>query len=155
LRGGNREKKYPVAPVYSPLWNDFFALAKRSNATKPWELFENEDVFIVEDPRDAQLYLCCVMGNAGEEFGLNALRGPQGMRNFEEIVYADSGSGREFRFTLDMLSYSLSPRDFMEKHDLKVIKKHLLNFPGGMWPLLRSLQSNGEWRWFSAFNGEK
>jgi hypothetical protein len=106
----------------------------------PWELFENEDVFIVQSPRDSEMYLCGVMGNGGEEFGLNAFRGAQGMRNFEKMVARD-GDGppdRSLMYELDMLSFSLAPRDFMEKNDLTVTRKLMLSFPGGKWPLFRS-----------------
>jgi hypothetical protein len=38
---------------------------------------------------------------------------------------------------MDMLSFSLSPRDFMEKKDLAVTRKLMRSFPGGKWPLIR------------------
>lgn len=86
------------------------------------------------------MYLCCVLGNGGEEFGLNAFRGAQGMRNFKNIVMCDKNKShnRNLMYELDLLSFTLSPRDFMEKHDLAVTKKLMLSFSGGKWPLFRS-----------------
>ncbi|HAJ78677.1 MAG TPA: hypothetical protein DCO75_02805, partial [Fibrobacteres bacterium] len=80
------------------------------------------------------------MGNGGQEFGLNAFRGAQGMRNFAKMVThsTDSEPDKNLIFELDMLSFSLSPRDFMEKNDLAITKKLMLSFPGGTWPLIRS-----------------
>jgi hypothetical protein len=133
-------EKTEIAPAYSPLWKKLYSLIKEFVREKPWVLFENEDVFIVQSPRDNQMYLCCVMGNGGEEFGLNAFRGAQGMRNFDKMVThrENSGTDRNLMFELDMLSFSLSPRDFMEKNDLAVTKKLMLSFSGGTWPLIRS-----------------
>lgn len=129
-----------IAPSYSPLWKSLYSLIKEFIRKAPWDLFENEDVFIVQSPVDGQMYLCCIMGNGGEEFGLNAFRGAQGMRNFEKMVthHGEGPPDRNLMYEFDMLSFSLSPRDYMEKQDLAVLKKLLLTFPGGGWPLIRS-----------------
>jgi hypothetical protein len=131
---------YKTAPAYSPLWKPLYTLIKEFIQTKPWTLFENKDVFIVQNPKDSQMYLCCVMGDGGEEFGLNAFRGAQGMRNFSKIVSRedDGAPDKNLMYEFDMLSFSLSPRDYMEKQDLSVLKKLMLSFPGGSWPLIRS-----------------
>lgn len=121
--------------------------------TEPWKLFKDEDVFIVQSPRDGQMYLCCVMGNGSKEFGLNAFRGAQGMRNFKKMVthYGDGQPEKSLRYELDLLSFSLAPRDFMEKNDLKVTKKLLLSYPGGKWPLFRSYKPH-YFPWFLTEN---
>lgn len=132
-------KKYEVAPAYSPLWKKLYAVAREFVQTEPWKLFYNTDVFIVQSPHDNQMYLCCVMGNGGQEFGLNAFRGARGMRGFYKML--DSGvSGSpdiSVMYELDMLSFSLCQRDLLHKNDLTVIKKLMLSFPGGKWPLFR------------------
>lgn len=133
-------KKYEIAAAYSPSWKKLYSIVRKFVQAEPWILFENEDVFMVQSPRDNQLYLCCVMGNGGEEFGLNAFRGVQGIRNFEKMITSDEYGppDRNLMYELDMLSFSLAPRYFMEKNDLKVTKKLMISFPGGKWPLLRS-----------------
>jgi hypothetical protein len=145
--------KYEIAPAYSPSWRKLYSMVRKFVQTEPWELFENEDVFIVQSPRDSQMYLCCVMGNGGEEFGLNAFRGAQGMRNFEKMVTrgGDGPPDRSLMYELDMLSFSLSPRDFMEKNDLNVTKKLMLSFTGGEWPLFRSYKPH-YFPWFLTEN---
>jgi hypothetical protein len=132
--------KYQIAPAYSPLWKKLYSLVQKFVQLEPWQLFENEDVFIVQSPSDNQMHLCSVMGNGGEEFGLNAFRGAQGMMNFAKIVIGNDGRPpeRSLIYELDMLSFSLSARDYMEKLDLTVTKKLLLSFPGGRWPFFRS-----------------
>ncbi len=129
-----------AAPLYSPLWKKLYSTIQEFVRAEPWDLFGNEDVFIVQSPEDAQMYLCGVMGNGGEEFGLNAFRGAQGMRNFDKMVtrHGDGPPDRSLAFELDMLSFSLSPRDFMDKRDLTLTKKLMLSFSGGSWPLIRS-----------------
>ena len=133
-------KKSEVAPVYSPAWKKLYTLIQRFFREKPWELFEDGDIFIVQSPRDYQMYLCCVMGNGGEEFGLSAFRGTNGMRNFYSMYYGDENEekDRNLFYDIDMLSFTLSSRDYLEKHDLNVTKKLMLTFPGGRWPLIRS-----------------
>ena len=133
-------KQTEIAPAYSPLWKNLYFLVKEFVREKPWELFRNEDVFIVQSPRDNQMYLCCIMGNGGQEFGLNAFRGAQGMRNFDKMVTLgeEKRPDKNLTFELDMLSFSLAPRDFMEKNDLAITKKLMLSFTGGAWPLIRS-----------------
>lgn len=129
-----------IAPAYSPLWKKVYSLIQEFIREEPWELFTDSDVFIVKSPRDDQMYLCSVMGNGGEEFGLNAFRGAQGMRSFEKIASDDENDSpdTDMLYEMDMLSFSLSPRDYMEKKDLAVTKKLMKTFPGGKWPLLRS-----------------
>jgi hypothetical protein len=129
-----------AAPLYSPLWKKLYLTIQEFVRAEPWQLFENEDIFIVQSPEDAQMYLCSIMGNGGEEFGLNGFRGARGMRNFFEMVtrHGDGPPPRNFPFEIDMLSFSLSPRDFMDKRDLSLTKKLMLSFSGGSWPLIRS-----------------
>ncbi len=127
------------APIYSPLWKKLYSLIHEFVKTKPWELFENEDVFYVQSPHGPQLYLCSVMGNAGEEFGLSAFRGDQGIRNYYSMITREEyETPRNLIYELDMLSFTLGARDFMEKKDLQITKKLLLSFQGGNWPLIRS-----------------
>lgn len=138
-----------IAPSYSPLWKPLYSSIKEFIRTEPWNLFENEDVFIVQSPVDGQMYLCCIMGDGGEEFGLNAFRGAQGMRNFEKMVmrHGDGPPDRNLMYELDTLSFTLSPRDYMEKQDLAIFKKLMFTFPGGGWPLVRSYRPH-YYPWF-------
>jgi hypothetical protein len=133
-------KKLTTASADDAAWKNLYSLIQEFIQAGPWKLFENEDVFIVQSPRDNQIYLCCVMGNGGEEFGLNAFRGAPGMRSFYKMI-ARGGStspDRSLMYEFDMLSFSLAPRDFMEKNDLQVTKKLKLSFSGGNWPFIRS-----------------
>ncbi|GEM_PF-3617437 len=141
--------EFKIAPPYSPLWKPLYTLIKEFIRIEPWNIFENEDVFIVQSPSDGQMYLCCIMGDGGEEFGFNAFRGARGMRNFDKMVsrHGDGPPDRNLGYELDMLSFSLSPRDYMEKPDLAVMKKLLLTFPGGGWPLIRSYRPH-YYPWF-------
>ncbi|MBN1981350.1 MAG: hypothetical protein JW795_07465 [Chitinivibrionales bacterium] len=133
-----------IAPPYSPLWKPLYSLIQKFIRSEPWNLFENEDVFMVQSPVDGQMYLCCTMGNAGEEFGLNAFRGVQGIRNFEKMIASPDNAppDRTLMYELEMLSFSLAPRDYMEKQDLAVLKKLMLSFTGGRWPLLRNYRQH-------------
>ena len=135
-------KKIETAPAYSPLWKKLYSLGREFVRAEPWNLFENEDVFVVQGSSDDQLYLCAVMGNVGREFGLNAFRGAQGMRNFYEIVghEEDGQRDRDLKYEIDMLSFSLSSREFLDDNDLKVTRKLMMTFPGGKWPLFRSFR---------------
>jgi hypothetical protein len=62
------------------------------------------------------------------------------MRSFYKMITRGGNTppDRNLMYELDMLSFSLSPRDFMEKYDLQVTKKLGLTFAGGKWPLIRS-----------------
>jgi len=135
-------KKSDIAPAYSSSWKKLYSMAKKFVHAQPWKLFENEDAFVVQSPCDNQMYLCCVLGYGGEEFGINAFRGAQGMRNFDKIIThsEDRPHDKNLMYELDMLSFTLSPREHMEKNDLKVTKKLMAAFPGGEWPLFRSFK---------------
>ncbi|MDG5814017.1 hypothetical protein QA601_02930 [Chitinispirillales bacterium ANBcel5] len=117
-----------------------YSLIQKFVQAEPWELFESEDVFFVQSPADGIMYLCSVMGNGGEEFGINAFRGAQGMRNFEKMLDHDPEGpmDRNLMFELDMLAINLCTRDYMDKKDLKITKNLMLTFRGGEWPLIRS-----------------
>lgn len=132
-------KKYEIAPAYSPLWKKLYALAKEYVQAEPWTLFDDQDAFIVQSPSDNEAYLCSVMGCGGEEFGICAFRGVQGIRNYVKIIShdPDKSTDRNLMYEMDMLSFTLSPRDEMQNNDLKVTRKLKLAFPGGKWPLFR------------------
>jgi len=120
-------------------WKALYGVMDRFFAQRPWEYFDNLDVFVVQDPNDFEMYLCSVLGAGGQEYGMNVYRGGAGMRNFYTIA---DGAGerlpREFYYSMDMLSFTLEDKEMLDRRDLAVIKKLLRSYRGGEWPWLRS-----------------
>jgi len=76
-----------------------------------WERFTNFDCFAVRLPGEQDPLVACVMGDAGEQFGLMVLRGPHAAESLLALT-SDEGPGDDVAEAMDMLSFSMD--DFGE-----------------------------------------
>ena len=127
-------------------WVRLFDEAKAFNKLKPWELFDDNQVFVVVDPTSGVNLYCSVLGAMGEEFGMAVYIGQEGLQSlkdtFENIMVPFELIIRQRSLLLSFVN-----RDELVDTDYKLIKSHGLTFRGRkQWVQFRSLRP-GSYPW--------
>jgi hypothetical protein len=91
---------------HNQLVRDVVQAAMEYHGRKLWERFTNLDCFAVRVPGQADPLVACVMGDAGEQFGLMLFRGPQAADSLAAITDSDGASDDAVE-DMDMLSFSI------------------------------------------------
>lgn len=66
-------------------WLRLYELARTFRKLAPWEWTYDSDLFGVENPETGEIGYCCVMGMAGEFYGMAVYRGERGLYNYERL----------------------------------------------------------------------
>ena len=121
-------------------WKSLYDATEAFKSIRPWGWMEDADLFGVQNPEDGEIGYCCVLGAAGEVFGLSVYLGAEGLTTYRDIVSGEIGMGNEdILFTQKALTAFLEDREEIEKEDLKIIKDLGLKFRGrNAWPQFRS-----------------
>ena len=105
-----------------------------------WEWMSDTDIFGVQDPGHGDVGYCCVMGNAGQLFGLAVYLGSEGLLAYEMVATGVLEPG-----DLEVLSYQrclmvdFEDRRALRPYDLDLIKTSGLKFRGRKsWPRFTS-----------------
>lgn len=88
------------------LIRDVMQAAVEFHERKLWKRFTNFDCFAVRVPGKEDPLLACVMGDAGEQYGLMLLQGSQAAESFMALTDSD-GPGDDAAEAMDMLSFSM------------------------------------------------
>lgn len=114
-------------------------LAKKFSQLAPWQWLDDDQIFAVQLPKTGEFAYCSVMGGAGEEFGLSAFIGEEGLNFLLRVL---KGSGLEHDDIIENRSFVLSfcDREELGPEDYHLIKQAGFNFRGRrQWPMFRSL----------------
>lgn len=94
---------------------------------KLWERFTNYDCFAVEIENQDTPLLGVIMGDAGEEYGLNLFRGPRAADTLTAML-SGLGQDEDTINATDLLGFSLSPLSQLNRKAKTILRK------GGMTP---------------------
>jgi Domain of unknown function (DUF6930) len=105
-----------------------------------WEWMGDTNIFGVQNPDNGEVGYCCVMGNAGQLFGLAVYLGSQGLLSYEMAA-----TGVLEPDDIELLSYlrclmvDFEDRSALRAYDLELIKSSGLKFRGRKsWPRFSS-----------------
>lgn len=105
-----------------------------------WEWMDDTNIFGVQNPDNGEVGYCCVMGNAGELFGLGVYLGSMGLLAYEMVATGVLKPG-----DAEVLSYQrclmvdFEDRSALRAYDLDLIKRSGLKFRGRKnWPRFTS-----------------
>jgi uncharacterized protein DUF6930 len=105
-----------------------------------WEWMDDTNIFGVQNPDNGEVGYCCVMGNAGELFGLGVYLGSMGLLSYEMVATGVLQPG-----DLEVFSYQsclmvdFEDRRALRTYDLELIKNSGLKFRGrNSWPRFTS-----------------
>lgn len=123
----------------NPDWPTLFSLAEEFKQLKPWKWMTDDQLFAVYDEVNGEYVYCSIMGAAGQEFGLAAYIGVEGLR-FIHKLYSEE-IDESFYLEQRSILFSLSDRNELNKEDYEIIKANGLLFRGKkQWPLFRSFK---------------
>ena len=121
-------------------WEDLYTAAIKFQEMGCWNWMWDNDLFGVQNPENGEVGYCCVMGGAGEHFALGVYLGSEGLYSYLELQSKKGyPSLEEILSHQNLLMASFEEKDFLQKEDIKIIKKVglKLNNPR-LWPLFRS-----------------
>lgn len=125
-------------------WEDLYTVAVEFKKLKPWKWMWDSDLFGIQNPETGEIGYCCLLGGAGEFFGLSLYLGNEGLKGYlkiqsGEIMLEDQDS----LYIQKCLMASFEDRDAIEDVDYEILKKLNLRFRGqNAWPLFRSYLPN-------------
>lgn len=133
-------------------WARLYQAAITFKQVAPWNWMESEELFAIENPYDAEMAYCSILGAGGREFGLGIFLGERGyhtyMKVISEDVDPDNPDDLEEMIMAPSLSMLLVDRNTLQEEDYEVIRSLGLRFRGkNAWPLFRS-QWPGYVPWF-------
>lgn len=115
----------------------------------PWEYFEEDDIFAVQNTATGELGFVSIMGAIGEHFAIAVYLGEQGLYGFWDLheSLTDELSYNKV-FEVPQLQASFENRNMLQPHEHKLIKNLGLFFQGkNSWPMFRSIHS-GYYPWY-------
>lgn len=135
-------------------WKRLIELTKEYNELAPWRWLDDDQIIAVQIPQTWELAYCSVMGAMGEEFGLAAFVGDEGLAYLHELIE----TGRDSIYNNHSLVLMMCDRDELAEEDYALLKQEGFTFRGkNQWPMFRSLVpgyypwglSNEEVEWFT------
>ncbi len=121
-------------------WRRLYEAAVAFRDLAPWRWMSDSDMFGVRNPEGKEIGYCCVLGMAGEVFGMVLYRGIRGLIGYWDTVQGGIQSPMDFFLSQDCLRVTFEDRSELDRRDLAVIKELGLKFRGrGQWPQFRSL----------------
>lgn len=126
--------------AYADKWLALYEAAGEYERTKPWQWMSDSDIFGVIDPDTAEAGYCCVLGGAGECFGLAVYLGAQGYEAFVKIMTGEyEGRFEETVYINRSLVLTFDDKKSLEKPDLAWMKHLKVDWRGRVgWPCFRS-----------------
>jgi hypothetical protein len=122
-------------------WKQLYEAVVAFKATKCWEWMYDDDVFGVKDPKTGEVAYCCILGNAGQQFGIATYLGQEGLKFLLDLLFGDSDPDDVDVFMQKSLVCYLVDREELHSQDLNTIKEVGMKFRGKkQWPLLRSYE---------------
>lgn len=130
-------------------WSALYQAAIAFQQAAPWEWMDNEDLFAIENPDDAEVGYCSILGAGGEEFGLGMFLGEDGYHRYIKVISEEvEPEDIEESMMVRGISMLFVDRDVLQKKDREVIRSLGLRFRGrNAWPFFRS-QRPGYFPWF-------
>jgi len=130
-------------------WRALYEAAAMFKRASCWEWMYDDDIFGVANPETGEVAYCCIMGNAGEHFGIAAYLGPEGLEGCLGLLSGDSDPENfDHVFSQKCLMCSFEDRAMLGPKDLKLIKDLNLKFRGkNEWPFFQSYEP-GKAPWF-------
>lgn len=127
-------------------WERLFQLAKEFKHLAPWKWLNDDQIFAVELP-NGEYAFCSIMGAAGQEFGIAAFIGHEGLTYLKRLLLTE-GIDETALYENRSLIFELCNRKELSKRDYELIKKTNISFRGKKsWPIFRAMEP-GYFPWY-------
>lgn len=123
-------------------WRKLYEAAGRFKQTECWEWISDIDIIGVENIDTHEIGYCCVMGNAGQVFGLSIYVGDRGLKSFMDTLYPNMPL-EDIGYIQDCITLYFEDREKLDRDDLNIIKQLGLKFRGRkQWPQFKNYTPN-------------
>jgi len=121
-------------------WQRLYEAAIAYKEAGCWNWMLDSDIFGVKDLITGEIGYCCILGAAGEVFGMAVYRGSEGLRVYLKLLSRETGRrDPDFLFIHRCLMADFHDREELDKADRDVIRSLGLKFRGrNAWPQFRS-----------------
>jgi hypothetical protein len=121
-------------------WRELYKTTLEFKGLRPWEWMDDVDMFGVRNPADGETGYCCVLGSAGEIFGMAVYLGSEGLEGYLQIQRGELDlKNSDIVHSKKCLLITFDDKQWLEKQDFEVIKSLGMEFKGkNAWPLFRS-----------------
>jgi len=104
----------------------------------PWEFLGDTDIFGIKFTDEEDIYFCCILGNAGIEYGINIYKGVEGLTSYFDLVSENYDLEKEAFISLDCTVILLENRKDIDREDYNLIDYSGVKFRGKKkWPTIR------------------
>ena len=112
-------------------WQKLYAAAGQFKSLAPWEWMWDSDMVAVQDSAGNEVGYCVVLGRNGEFFGLDVSLGEEGLEGYARMQAGMiEPDDMDALHTKNCLLVSFEDKKYLDKNDLKIIKKLGLTFRG-------------------------
>lgn len=117
------ELAYPVLEEDHPFdWTQLITAANALNDSAPWKELHDDQVFAVFDSESDQFVYCCVLGAAGQEYGLAVYIGDEGLSILKDTV--NGNIEEDILMKQRSLLLAFSDRDELDDEDLAFLNQY-------------------------------
>lgn len=113
--------------------DDFFA-------AKPWELFDEADIFGVRSPDTGKEYFISIMGAGGEVFSFAAYEGREALYKFWNIHMLGEAMPPSYLMSIPYLMVSLDEPEYVDPQKKKQLKKLGVKSRDGLLPNISKME---------------
>ncbi|WP_010251908.1 DUF7309 domain-containing protein [Acetivibrio cellulolyticus] len=123
-------------------WKRLYEAAVRFKETECWNWIADIDIFGVENIDTHEIGYCCVMGNAGQVFGISIYVGDDGLKSYMDTLYPNVPFD-DLGYIQNCITMYFEDRESLNREDLNIIKQLGLKFRGKkQWPQFRNYKPN-------------
>ncbi|MET1250342.1 hypothetical protein ABWW58_16300 [Sporolactobacillus sp. STCC-11] len=138
--------QFTVDPSDDENWFDLLRASEQFADLEPWRWLNSDQVLVLDLPNFPQRVYCCVLGQMGDEFGLVAYVGDEGLALIHRL-FTNSAAAVNTPITAQVFNLSLCRRGTFPEEDrslLYMLDHGLEN--RDHWPMLR-VQNPGYMSW--------
>lgn len=123
-------------------WKGLYEAAVKFKETECWNWLSDIDIFGVENIDTHEIGYCCIMGNAGQVFGISIYLGDDGLKSYMDTLYSNLPL-EDLGYIQNCITIYFEDRESLNREDLKIIKDLGLKFRGRkQWPKFRNYKPN-------------
>lgn len=137
---------FDVDPSDEKDWSDLLRASEQFADLEPWQWLNSDQVLMLDLPNHPQRIYCCVLGQMGNEFGLVAYAGDEGLAMIQRL-FAQSATSLNTTVTAKAFHLSLCRRGTFPEEDRALFSQLGLDLQhADHWPMLR-VQTPGYMSW--------
>lgn len=123
-------------------WKKLYQTAIKFKNIECWNWMDDTDIFGVGNIETNEIGYCCIMGNAGQMYGISIYIGNDGLKSYMDTLYPDIPL-EDIGYIQNCITIYFQDREDLNKEDLKLIKDVELKFRGKkQWPKFRNYKPN-------------